>query len=121
MSLTTVTARGVQTSPAPAPQPITTSPSAPSPTTSTSTPTTGGGGLAQARRVARTTRLLISGSVFPLTRGARVHVERLVGGRWSAAGSVRPVATGRYALAVAAPGRYRVLYAGVTGPVVKVG
>jgi stage II sporulation protein D len=121
MSFTTVTARGVQTTSVPAPEPTTTSPSAPSPTTSTSTPTTGGGGLAQARRAARTTRLLISGSVFPLTRGARVHVEQLVGGRWSAAGSVSPVATGRYALAVAVPGRYRVLYAGVTGPAVKVG
>lgn len=120
MSLTTVTARGVQTSPAPAPQPTTTGQSPPGPATTT-TPTTGGGGLVQARRAARTRRLLVSGSVFPVTRGARVHVERLVGGRWSAAGSVRPVATGRYALAVAAPGRYRVLYAGVTGPLVKVG
>lgn len=119
MSLTTVTARGVQTSTTP--EPTTSSPGASSPTTTTTTQTTGGGGLSQARRAARARRLLVSGSVFPVTPGARVHVERLVGRRWSAAGSVSPVATGRYALAVAVPGRYRVLYAGVTGPVVKVG
>jgi stage II sporulation protein D len=122
MSFRTVTAQGVQTGSAPQPAPATTSPAQPTPTTNTAattTPATGGGGLAQVRRAARTTRLRVAGSVFPVSAGARVRIERLAGGRWSAVGSTLPAATGRYALAVAAPGRYRVLYAGVTGPVVR--
>jgi hypothetical protein len=65
-------------------------------------------------------RLEVVGTVFPVTAGARVRVESLSGAGWSAVGSVRPTATGGYALAVTKPGSYRVLYAGATGPVVGV-
>lgn len=127
MAFTTVTARGVQRGTAPLPAPTTTGPSQPgtgtTTTPTTTTPATGGGGLPQARSRALAPdrrRLAVAGTVFPVTPGARVRVESASGGRWSLAGAVRPTAAGRYALAVAGPGRYRVLYAGATGPTVWV-
>jgi stage II sporulation protein D len=108
--------------PAPAP------PAAPAAAT-TPSPTTGGtvaGGAATVRaagvpRHRAATAPVISGQIAPAKPGARIRVERRSGKRWVLAVDAPLSADGRYAVAVASPGVYRVRYAGdVTGPSVRV-
>jgi len=143
MSFTTFTVHGVRRSIAPAPgvpSPPTTTTGTTSgtttttaTTTTTTTPTTGGGGLSSQRRARarRRVRYLVTGTVFPGRRGARVVVQRAGSagtgarsragaGGWTPAGIGRLSAGGRYAVSVARPGRYRVLYAGVASAPVTV-
>ena len=95
----------------------------------TPSPTTGGtaaGGAATVRaagvpRRRAATAPVLSGQIAPAKPGARVRVERRSGKRWVLAVDAPLSADGRYAVAVAGPGAYRVRYAGdVTGPSVRV-
>ena len=63
----------------------------------------------------------LRGSVMPGRRGARITLQRRVGGRWVTIGTVRAGAGGRYEAAVAAAGTYRVRYRGDAGPAVRIG
>jgi stage II sporulation protein D len=55
----------------------------------------------------------------PKTRALRVE-RRAANGRWHRTARVRTTRTGRYRIAVNAPGVYRVRYGAVTGPAVRV-
>lgn len=132
--------------PAPVPAPVapattstaTSTATTPSTTTTgtTTTPATGGGGLAQVEvehaasasiaastvvagyRGRRRRRIVVSGSVFPAGRGARVRVQHEADGRWVTVATAGLLAGGRYSVAVAYPGSYRVRYGSVTGPAI---
>lgn len=145
MSLTTVSVHGVRRSIAPPPDstgttttptPTPTTPT-PTPTLTTTTPTTttsptttaaqppptsGGGGIASQYRHTGRRRLqyLVSGTVFPGVPGAVVRVELAVAGAWRPVARGRISAGGRYAVAVAGPGRYRIMCLGIAGPQVTV-
>ena len=56
--------------------------------------------------------------MFPAARGSVVTVQRHTSKGWRRLRRVRIGANGSYALAIASPGSYRVLYAGVGGPAV---
>jgi stage II sporulation protein D len=150
VKFTTVSTRGVKTSTTPAatttlPSLTGTGTS----TTGTTTNPTGGGALAlrggdslALRRIERvaqvldgiaralgilgvsgmhTTRYAVNGTVFPFVRGARVNVQFNPGAGWSTVASGPVQAGGRYAVRVADPGSYRVLYDGTVGPEITVG
>ena len=74
-------------------------------------PVTGGASAAA-------TRLVVSGWIKPARRGAWATIERLDGKRWTRAADVQIGKGGSYSATVAAGARYRVRYAGMTGPVV---
>ena len=62
----------------------------------------------------------LSGQFQPAPRTRVLRVERRVDGRWQRAARVRTTRTGRYQIALSARGVYRVRYAAVTGPRVRV-
>lgn len=120
MSFTTVTARGVQTSTTPA---ITSSTPVTTTTVRPPTITTGAGGLLRDRaRTSRSARgLAVTGTVFPIRAGARVTIQSEVAGAWRPVASGKIASRGRYSIAVARPGSYRVLYNGIAGRKITVG
>jgi stage II sporulation protein D len=63
----------------------------------------------------------IAGNVFPGAKGAHVSVELRTAKGWRTVATSRLGAGGAYAVPLAAPGSYRVLYHGVLGPAVTVG
>ena len=67
-------------------------------------------------RLART----ITGTIHPAVPGAPLAVERLSRGRWVRVGSTRVRGGGRYSVAPAHAGRYRVRYHGLAAPGVSV-
>jgi stage II sporulation protein D len=62
----------------------------------------------------------LSGQFQPAPRTHVLRVERRLNGRWQRAARVRTTRTGRYRVALSARGLYRVRYAAVTGPRVRV-
>jgi stage II sporulation protein D len=84
-------------------------------------PTDPTGGTPWAAMVRNASAGSVVGRVRPATAGARVTVQRRDGGRWVAAGTAIVRAGGRYSLAVARRGSYRVRYRGSAGPTVRVG
>ncbi len=62
------------------------------------------------------TRLVLSGSIRPARAGDWARVERLRSGRWTHAADVLLERGGRYSATVHGSGRYRVTYAGLSGP-----
>jgi stage II sporulation protein D len=63
---------------------------------------------------------VLTGTVSPARRGARVVIERRSRtGRWRRAGTAALDGSGRFARAVARPGAYRVRAGGATGAVVR--
>ncbi len=111
MSFTTVTVKG-SSSPrsGAASSGVTPTPGASAaPTQSTS----GGAGITA---LARMPRRVVSGSIFPASRGAVVKVQLRSGGRWVSVGMTHVGSGGAYALRVFAPGAYRAVYDGVAAP-----
>jgi stage II sporulation protein D len=110
MSFTTVTARGTSSSGSGTPSGTSSSESG--------APVSSSTGGAPITALARLPRRVVSGSVFPAPRGARVTVQRRTDGHWVTQAD-RAVGThGRYALTVFAPGVYRARYRGVAAPAV---
>ena len=62
----------------------------------------------------------LTGTVFPARPGVRVAVQELALRGWTTIERVSTGSEGSYALAVPGPGRFRVLYEGMRGPVVTV-
>ena len=62
----------------------------------------------------------VSGRITPAGKGQRVVVQRQTGDGWRRVGRDRLGRSGRYRVAVGAPGRYRVVSQGDVGPVVRV-
>jgi stage II sporulation protein D len=102
-------------------QPANKVPAATPPTLAPPAPGDPSGGLAAAARVAVARPTVLTGTIAPAAPGARATLQRRVGTRWVAAGSTRLGAGGRYAVAVRAPGVYRVAYRAAVGPDVRVG
>jgi stage II sporulation protein D len=67
-----------------------------------------------------TTSYLVRGVVFPARRGARVVVQGHRGRRWRKVSSGHTASGGHYSVHVRGPGRYRVLFDGIAGPVITV-
>ncbi|MDE3130801.1 MAG: SpoIID/LytB domain-containing protein, partial [Acidobacteriota bacterium] len=126
MTFTTISSHGGRT---------TTNPSSPT-TTTTTTSTTPSGGTPLIRRVQRaaavlagalsavrlpTNRYAVTGTVFPVTPHAHVRIQFDPGDGWVSVASGVVAGNGSYSVAVADPGTYRVLYAGIAGPAVSVG
>jgi stage II sporulation protein D len=64
----------------------------------------------------------LQGRVLPASAGASVSIQRRVEGHWRVARrGVRLGTGGSYSVALAHPGRYRVMYRGLDGPAVRVG
>jgi stage II sporulation protein D len=70
---------------------------------------------AGAARSAGAVRVL-SGTVLPVVRGARVTVQRRTGEHWVTAGSTTVSATGAYVVRGLAAGTYRAVYRGAAAP-----
>jgi SpoIID/LytB domain protein len=62
----------------------------------------------------------LGGSVFPAARGALVVLQRQTRRGWRTVRHVRLGTGGYYAVSLAQPGSYRIVYAGVAGPLVSV-
>jgi stage II sporulation protein D len=62
----------------------------------------------------------LTGEVLPAHRGAEVQVQLHRGGRWATVGSTAVDAHGRYRVAVARRGTYRVVYWGDAGPSIRI-
>jgi stage II sporulation protein D len=71
--------------------------------------------------VATSARFALRGTVFPAAAGSALRVQALRGGRWTAAGTVRVGAGGRYRWTTAAAGTYRVVAGRAPGPAVRLG
>ena len=61
----------------------------------------------------------LRGSVIGPRRGARLSVQALSDGRWTAVGSTRAGRHGAYRWTAKAPGTYRVVVQGAAGPAVR--
>jgi stage II sporulation protein D len=130
----TVISAGKKLPPDPDPAPPPTAPppttTAPPPTTTTppgggtpapGTTTTSAAAVAAERAAAAVSmRHVLAGAVTPGVRGAVAKVQVLRGTRWATIGDVRLGAGGRYVAAVPAPGRYRIVYDGLTGPSARI-
>jgi stage II sporulation protein D len=91
------------------------------PPTPAAAPTGGVAARAAAARAAGVHAPVLSGAIEPAKPGARIRVERRAGSKWVLAVDAQLDETGRYAVAVATKGVYRVRYAGtVVGPAVRV-
>jgi stage II sporulation protein D len=101
---------GVRTAPPPEP------PAQPDPQAAGGGTGTGGASMSRHRPVAT-----LTGSVLPAHRGAEVKVQLHRGGRWTTVGSATVGSGGRYRVAVARRGTYRVLYWGDAGASIRVG
>jgi stage II sporulation protein D len=97
------------------PAPPTAAPQQPPPTDPT------GGTSPWAAMVRSASAGSVAGRVLPAHVGARVTVQLRAGGRWVKVGTAAVRAGGRYSLAVARRGSYRVRYRGADGPTVRVG
>jgi stage II sporulation protein D len=120
---TTVSSNGERSPvapPTPAAPPVTSAGGTTPPAAASSTGASTGGAAARAARAAVRAPVL-SGRIEPAKPGARIRVERRIGGKWVLAVDAQLDARGRYAVAVGSKGVYRVRYAGtVTGPAVPV-
>jgi stage II sporulation protein D len=120
---TTVSSNGERSPvapPTPAAPPVTSAGGTTPPAAASSTGASTGGAAARAARAAVRAPVL-SGRIEPAKPGARIRVERRIGGKWVLAVDAQLDARGRYAVAVGSKGVYRVRYAGtVTGPAVRV-
>jgi stage II sporulation protein D len=83
-------------------------------------PSSGGTAPAPPAGSARAGRTLLTGAITPGRRGAWLRVQRRVGGRWVTYAWDTLGHNGRYAVRLAAPGTYRVLYRGSAGPAIRV-
>jgi hypothetical protein len=63
--------------------------------------------------------LVITGRIAPAAPGSWATVQRLERGRWTRSIDVRIGRDGAYRDALPGPGRYRLRYAGATGPEVS--
>lgn len=79
-----------------------------------------GGATAKASRAQAPVAGTIKGRVSPAVAGRRIVVQRRVGGAWVDAVQTRTRGGGSYRVRVAQRGRYRVRYAGESGPSVRV-
>jgi stage II sporulation protein D len=89
-------------------------------TISTSTSRSGSSSSGGARAARAGAGAVLRGSVFPARAGSEVRVEWGVGRSWQVVATTLTGRGGAYRVAVGAPGRYRVVSGGVTGPVVRV-
>jgi hypothetical protein len=87
----------------------------------TADPGSGGTAPSSPAGSARAGRTALAGTITPGRRGAWLRVQRRVGKHWSTYAWTKLEARGRYAVRIAAPGTYRVLYRGNAGPSVRVG
>jgi stage II sporulation protein D len=78
------------------------------------------GGVAPVARAASAHATRLEGTIAPARTGRWVRVERRVGTRWVPASDARVLRGGRYSVAVAGPGVYRVVYGQAVGPSVRV-
>jgi stage II sporulation protein D len=62
----------------------------------------------------------LTGFVFPASKGSVLTVERRTGKHWRTFRRLRTAMDGRYALAIAHAGSYRVLFAGAVGPTITI-
>jgi stage II sporulation protein D len=83
-------------------------------------PSSGGTAPTPPAGTARAGRTVLSGTITPARRGARLRVQRRVGGRWVTYAWTTMRAGGRYAAQLGGPGTYRVLFHGAPGPSVTV-
>jgi stage II sporulation protein D len=69
---------------------------------------------------ARLTVASLAGTILPAPRGTRVVIQRRFGRLWLEIGTARVGRTGRYRAPVTDKGVYRVRFAGVAGPAVRI-
>ena len=97
-------------------------PEEPPPTAAPTDPLTGGAGTSLWIQAARRASVgSVAGRVLPARAGARVTVQRRVGGSWVSEGTTPVGAGGRYSLSVPRRGSYRVRFRSESGPTVRVG
>jgi stage II sporulation protein D len=83
-------------------------------------PSSGGTAPVAPAGSARAGRTVLAGTIAPGRRGAWLRVQRRVGGHWVTYAWDTLERGGRYAVRIAGPGTYRVLYRGAPGPSVTV-
>jgi stage II sporulation protein D len=86
----------------------------------TADPNSGGTAPSPPAGSARAGRTALAGAITPGRRGAWLRVQRHVGAHWATYAWTKLESHGRYAVRIAGPGTYRVLYRGDAGPSIRV-